>query len=176
MSIRSFVWLTQLPNSFIQICAGVLCFSLSLFTPFILIRKCFFVSLFVSLSLQITDHDASNSTFPYFIKRWSIIRPQRRVFPYSPLWWELFCPPSVQVRSSADSDTSMYFFPLELCTLPTISCSWPFLVASPVFITIGSGLLYLLDTNTSSAKIIGFQILAGVGVGFGMQNSLLAMQ
>lgn len=68
------------------------------------------------------------------------------------------------------------FFPLELCTLPTISCSWPFLVASPVFITIGSGLLYLLDTNTSSAKIIGFQILAGVGVGFGMQNSLLAMQ
>ncbi|KAJ7716968.1 ABC transporter [Mycena maculata] len=53
---------------------------------------------------------------------------------------------------------------------------WPFLVTSPVFLAIGSGLLYTLDTSTSGAKIIGFQILAGVGTGMGMQNSLLAMQ
>jgi EmrB/QacA subfamily drug resistance transporter len=53
---------------------------------------------------------------------------------------------------------------------------WPFLVASPFFLAVGSGLLYSLDVHTSNAKIIGFQILAGIGVGLGMQNSLLAMQ
>jgi hypothetical protein len=49
-------------------------------------------------------------------------------------------------------------------------------VASPFFLAVGSGLLYSLDVHTSNAKIIGFQILAGIGVGLGMQNSLLAMQ
>jgi len=53
---------------------------------------------------------------------------------------------------------------------------WPFLVASPVFLAVGSGLLYSLDVNTSSGKLIGFQILAGMGVGLGMQNALMAMQ
>ncbi|KAJ6577047.1 transporter [Mycena vulgaris] len=53
---------------------------------------------------------------------------------------------------------------------------WPFLAFAPVFLAIGSGLLYTLNTNTSSARIIGFQILAGVGTGMGMQNSLFAMQ
>jgi MFS family permease len=53
---------------------------------------------------------------------------------------------------------------------------WPFLVASPVFLGIGSGLLYSLNTTTSEAKIIGYQILAGIGVGLGMQNALIAIQ
>ena len=45
-----------------------------------------------------------------------------------------------------------------------------------MFLGIGAGLLFTLDTNTSGAKVIGFQILAGVGTGMGFQNSLLAMQ
>ncbi|KAJ6622510.1 major facilitator superfamily domain-containing protein, partial [Mycena sp. CBHHK59/15] len=53
---------------------------------------------------------------------------------------------------------------------------WPFLVVAPVFLAIGSGLLYTIDTGTTSAKITGFQILAGIGTGMGMQNSLLAVQ
>ncbi|KAJ7649594.1 major facilitator superfamily domain-containing protein [Mycena rosella] len=53
---------------------------------------------------------------------------------------------------------------------------WPFLICSPMFLAVGSGLLYTLGPSTSSAKIIGFQILAGVGTGMGMQNSLLAIQ
>ncbi|KAJ7430496.1 ABC transporter [Mycena galericulata] len=53
---------------------------------------------------------------------------------------------------------------------------WPFLVCGPVFLGIGSGLLYTLKTTTSSASLIGFQILAGIGTGMGMQNSLLAIQ
>ncbi|KAJ3765744.1 hypothetical protein FB446DRAFT_654805, partial [Lentinula raphanica] len=52
----------------------------------------------------------------------------------------------------------------------------PFLVGAPIFLAVGSGLLYTVSTTTSSAQLIGFQILAGVGTGMGMQNSLLAMQ
>ncbi|KAF7982462.1 hypothetical protein HWV62_28624, partial [Athelia sp. TMB] len=53
---------------------------------------------------------------------------------------------------------------------------WPFCVASPVFLAIGSGLLYTLSPSTSSATLVGFQILCGLGVGLGFQNSLLAIQ
>ncbi|CAK5270693.1 unnamed protein product [Mycena citricolor] len=53
---------------------------------------------------------------------------------------------------------------------------WPFILSAPVFLALGSGLLYTLNSGTSSAKIVGFQILAGVGIGMGMQNSLLAIQ
>ncbi|KAJ7036886.1 ABC transporter [Mycena alexandri] len=53
---------------------------------------------------------------------------------------------------------------------------WPFLVTAPVFLAVGSGLLYTVNTTTSSASIVGFQILAGIGTGMGMQNSLLAIQ
>ncbi|KAJ7646421.1 hypothetical protein DFH06DRAFT_1424394 [Mycena polygramma] len=38
---------------------------------------------------------------------------------------------------------------------------WYFLVIAPVFLGIGSGLLYTLSTVSSTAKIAGFQILAG---------------
>ncbi|KAF7314643.1 Major facilitator transporter-like protein [Mycena kentingensis (nom. inval.)] len=53
---------------------------------------------------------------------------------------------------------------------------YPFLLVAPVFLAIGSGLLYTISPTTASAKIVGFQILAGVGTGLGMQNSLLSIQ
>ncbi|KAF7299910.1 Major facilitator superfamily protein [Mycena chlorophos] len=53
---------------------------------------------------------------------------------------------------------------------------YPFLLVGPVFLAIGSGLLYTLSPSTSGAKVIGFQILAGVGLGLSAQNTLLAMQ
>ncbi|KAK7045105.1 major facilitator transporter-like protein [Favolaschia claudopus] len=54
----------------------------------------------------------------------------------------------------------------------------PFLVIGPIFLAIGSGLLYSLTTSTPSltAKLIGYQILTGIGTGMGMQNSILAIQ
>jgi hypothetical protein len=41
---------------------------------------------------------------------------------------------------------------------------------------IGSGLLYTITAETSSAKLIGYQILLAVGVGAVMQNTLIAVQ
>lgn len=53
---------------------------------------------------------------------------------------------------------------------------WPFLVSFPAFMCIGSGLLYTITAETSSAKLIGYQILLAVGVGAVMQNTLIAVQ
>ncbi|KAJ7276744.1 transporter [Mycena rebaudengoi] len=53
---------------------------------------------------------------------------------------------------------------------------YPFLVASPFFLATGSGLMYSISPSTSSEKLIGCQILAGIGAGLGMQNSLVAIQ
>jgi len=53
---------------------------------------------------------------------------------------------------------------------------WYFLMLGPPFSAIGSGLLYTVGPATSEAKLIGFMILSGVGIGVTMQNSLFAMQ
>ncbi|BGP26163.1 hypothetical protein JCM10295v2_005106 [Rhodotorula toruloides] len=53
---------------------------------------------------------------------------------------------------------------------------WYFLVGAPAFGAIGAGLLYTVTPSTSTAKIIGYQILCGVGTGATLQNSLFAMQ
>lgn len=53
---------------------------------------------------------------------------------------------------------------------------WPFLVTFPVFMCIGSGLLYTVTADTSSAKLIGYQIILAVGTGSVMQNTLIAVQ
>jgi MFS family permease len=53
---------------------------------------------------------------------------------------------------------------------------WPWLVIGPPFAAVGSGLLYTAGPSTSEAKLIGYMILSGIGIGVTMQNSLFAMQ
>ncbi|KAJ1308610.1 hypothetical protein OPQ81_004308 [Rhizoctonia solani] len=53
---------------------------------------------------------------------------------------------------------------------------WPFLLGSPLLISVGSGLLYTLDVNSGSGKEIGYQILLGVGIGGALQNTVIAIQ
>ncbi|KAK7445464.1 hypothetical protein VKT23_014883 [Stygiomarasmius scandens] len=53
---------------------------------------------------------------------------------------------------------------------------WPFLLLSPVFLAVGSGLLYSINVDTSNSNIIGYQILIGIGIGLGMQNVIMAIQ
>jgi len=48
---------------------------------------------------------------------------------------------------------------------------WPFLVIGPLFAASGAGLLFTIDVNTSTAKLIGYQILLGFGVGMSFQNT-----
>ncbi|KAJ6508457.1 major facilitator superfamily domain-containing protein [Mycena sanguinolenta] len=53
---------------------------------------------------------------------------------------------------------------------------WLFLVMAPIFLAVGSGLLYTLTPSTPNWHVIIFQILCGIGVGMGMQNIIVAMQ
>lgn len=53
---------------------------------------------------------------------------------------------------------------------------WPFLVAGPVFQAVGGALLYTVGADTSDSKLIGFQILTGVGIGCTLQNAIFAIQ
>ncbi|GJN91916.1 hypothetical protein Rhopal_004941-T1 [Rhodotorula paludigena] len=53
---------------------------------------------------------------------------------------------------------------------------WPFLFGGPAISMIGSGLLYTIDENTPMSKLIGYQILLGVGVGLVLQNTIIAVQ
>lgn len=50
------------------------------------------------------------------------------------------------------------------------------LIASALIVPIGSGLMTTLNLNTGHAKWIGYQILAGYGIGLGMQQPSLAAQ
>jgi hypothetical protein len=52
----------------------------------------------------------------------------------------------------------------------------PFMYLSIFFMSIGAGLLTTLDVDSGHAKWIGYQVLFGAGVGFGMQQTLIAAQ
>ncbi|KAF2266333.1 MFS general substrate transporter, partial [Lojkania enalia] len=52
----------------------------------------------------------------------------------------------------------------------------PFMLTSSTFMAIGAGLLSTFETDTNSPKWIGYQFIFGAGVGFGMQQPLVAVQ
>ena len=52
----------------------------------------------------------------------------------------------------------------------------PFMLLSAVLMAIGAGLLTMFETDTNSPRWIGYQFIFGAGVGFGMQQTLVAVQ
>ena len=52
----------------------------------------------------------------------------------------------------------------------------PFMLLSSVLLTVGAGLLSTFKVDSGSAEWIGYQFLFGAGVGFGMQQPLVAVQ
>jgi MFS family permease len=52
----------------------------------------------------------------------------------------------------------------------------PFMYLASILMTIGSGLLTTLNVSSPSSHWIGYQVLTGLGIGFGMQQSNLAVQ
>jgi MFS family permease len=52
----------------------------------------------------------------------------------------------------------------------------PFMLVSSVLMAIGAGLLSTLEVDSGSPKWIGYQFIFGAGVGFGMQQTLVAVQ
>ena len=52
----------------------------------------------------------------------------------------------------------------------------PWIIVSAVFMALGVGLISTWKVDTGSAKWIGYQIIYGIGVGCGMQQTLIAAQ
>jgi hypothetical protein len=52
----------------------------------------------------------------------------------------------------------------------------PFMILASILMSVGGGLLSTLDRNSSSAQYIGYQIIFGIGVGCGIQQSMVAIQ
>ncbi|GAA5956352.1 hypothetical protein JCM3765_005638 [Sporobolomyces pararoseus] len=53
---------------------------------------------------------------------------------------------------------------------------WHILLLGPTLICVGGGLLFTVDEHTSFARMLGYQIIIGVGVGSILQNTLIAIQ
>ncbi|KXT13084.1 hypothetical protein AC579_4904 [Pseudocercospora musae] len=52
----------------------------------------------------------------------------------------------------------------------------PFVIASTVIMSIGAGLLTTLQPNSGHSEWIGYQAMFGIGVGLGMQQTMIAIQ
>ncbi|KAK6364531.1 hypothetical protein LTS17_012154 [Exophiala oligosperma] len=52
----------------------------------------------------------------------------------------------------------------------------PFMFAPITLGTAGAGLIYTWDIDTSTSKLIGYQVLYGIGVGLGIQQAVVAVQ
>ncbi|KAM0721945.1 hypothetical protein Q7P37_002871 [Cladosporium fusiforme] len=52
----------------------------------------------------------------------------------------------------------------------------PFVIACSVLVSIGSGLITTFTTTTNHSHWIGYQVLFGLGMGMGMQQTLVAVQ
>ncbi|PON20618.1 major facilitator superfamily transporter [Trichoderma gamsii] len=52
----------------------------------------------------------------------------------------------------------------------------PFIIASTVLMSIGAGMLSTLNVYTGAAHWIGYQVIFGIGVGLGMQQTMVAIQ
>ena len=52
----------------------------------------------------------------------------------------------------------------------------PFMILGSILLAIGYGLMSMFHTDTSKGVLIGYQIIAGAGAGFGMQQSLIGVQ
>ena len=52
----------------------------------------------------------------------------------------------------------------------------PFIYVATILMSIGAGLLTTFESNTGHSMWIGYQVIYGLGVGFGMQQPLITVQ
>ncbi|KAJ8069664.1 hypothetical protein OCU04_000096 [Sclerotinia nivalis] len=98
---------------------------------------------------------------------------------YLPIWFQ-----AVKGDSAVKSGISNIPMVLTLVVVSiisgvgvtTIGYYAPFMIVSSVIAAIGIGLLTTFKPDTNHAAWIGYQCLAGIGIGFGMQQPLIACQ
>ncbi|MCJ1377428.1 hypothetical protein MMC17_000523, partial [Xylographa soralifera] len=60
--------------------------------------------------------------------------------------------------------------------ITTLGYFTPFIILSSILMAIGAGLLSTFRVDTGSSEWIGYQIIAGFGVGLGIQTPVIAVQ
>ena len=98
---------------------------------------------------------------------------------YLPLWFQA-------VKGASAVDSGIMNLPMLIaCVLMSIVAgaavsTWgyytPFMYLSGILISVGYGLITTFRPDTGRPIWIGYQIIAGAGVGFGMQQPLIAVQ
>lgn len=98
---------------------------------------------------------------------------------YIPIWFQA-------IKGTTATDSGIRNLPLILGLVLMMLASGgavtllgyytPWMIASSILMSIGVGLLSTLEVDSGHAKWIGYQILYGFGLGFGMQQPLIAAQ
>ncbi|KAM0747337.1 MFS general substrate transporter [Meredithblackwellia eburnea MCA 4105] len=52
----------------------------------------------------------------------------------------------------------------------------PFLILGPLILSVGSGILYTIKEHTPISKLVGYQLILAMGMGFAMDNTVVAVQ
>lgn len=98
---------------------------------------------------------------------------------YLPLWFQAIKGTSA-VQSGIDTLPMVLslMFGAILAGAVITATGWynPWMFFCTIFISTGMGLIMTLKTNTAAVKWIGYQIVFGIGLGAGMQQSSLAAQ
>ncbi|CAG7852099.1 SubName: Full=Probable DHA14-like major facilitator ABC transporter {ECO:0000313/EMBL:CCA75809.1} [Serendipita indica DSM 11827] len=87
-------------------------------------------------------------------------------------------------RSASQSGVDILPFMLSLILASIVGSGfvkrtghyYAFLIIGPLFASIGAGLLITINEWTSSAKLVGYQIIFGAGMGISVQLPMLAIQ
>ncbi|KAI0460276.1 MFS general substrate transporter [Xylaria acuta] len=101
------------------------------------------------------------------------------VIYYLPLWFQV-----VKGATATQSGINTLPFVLSLVVASTLSGAFtqkfgyyvPAMIASPSLLATGQGLMSTFRVNEPSSRWIGFQVIAGFGLGLGLQASSLAAQ
>lgn len=98
---------------------------------------------------------------------------------YVPIWFQA-------VKGATATESGIRNLPMILSlvilslvaggAVTTLGYYTPWMIASSVFMAIGVGLMSTWKVDTGHAKWIGYQIIYGAGVGFGMQQALITAQ
>ncbi|KAE8350912.1 major facilitator superfamily domain-containing protein [Aspergillus coremiiformis] len=98
---------------------------------------------------------------------------------YLPIWFQA-------IKGVSATRSGIMNFPLLLpmivasiaagACVTMIGYYTPFMIATPILISIGGGLLSTLKVDSGDTAWIGYQVLYGIGVGIGMQQPMMVVQ
>ena len=98
---------------------------------------------------------------------------------YVPIWFQA-------IKGTTATESGIRNLPMILglvlisilsgIAVTTIGYYTPFMIISSILMAIGAGLISTWKVNTGHPEWIGYQVIFGIGVGFGMQQSLIAAQ